>query len=138
MGFFILFAWACSRLENPVQVKNIPEDGRAPATLQFTGSWQGKIDGVTPYFRGNPVLTMELIQIDSLVRGVIRTSDGAFKNDTLRAGSIRDSTLIFYARETDFYTGEILKFSGNLKNDTLSGSWYISNMDSAAWYAVRQ
>jgi len=136
--FLILFALGCRDFENPVRVKNIPDDDPTLPSLQLTGLWQGNINGENPYFRGNPVLTLELNQYEALVQGIIRTSDGAFKNDTLREGSAEDSLLIFYVRETNYYTGEILAFSANYNNDTLSGYWYSSNRDSSYWYAVRQ
>ena len=130
-----MFAWSCRELANPVQQEN-PDDQFQP-DLNLSGQWQGQIDGEHPYFKSNPTLNMELTQLSNVLRGIIRTSDGAFKNDTLTQGVSVDSTVNFNVRQTDYYTNEVLSFTGRYQNDTISGYWYNARRDSSTWYAIR-
>lgn len=133
----MIFAWSCRELESPVSSVNEPDDQPLPQ-LSLSGQWQGKIDGEHPYFKSNPTVNMELTQLSYVLRGIIRTSDGAFKNDTLKQGVSIDSTVIFNVRQTNYYTNEILTFTGKYQNDTISGYWYNAGRDSSTWFAVRK
>jgi len=133
----MIMLWSCRELGSPVRSKDNPDD-QPISTFNLTGLWEGKIEGIHPYFKGSPTVNMELDQLSYVLRGIIRTSDGAFKNDTLKQGISLDSTVKFSARETNYYTNEILTFTGRYQNDTISGYWYNSTRDSSNWYAIRQ
>ena len=132
----MIMLWSCRELSSPVRSEQDSED-QPVATLDLTGMWQGKIEGTHPYFKGNPTVNMELDQLSYVLRGIIRTSDGAFKNDTLKQGVSLDSTINFAVRETNYYTNEVLTFSGRYRDDRISGYWYNSVRDSSSWYAIR-
>ena len=103
----------------------------------LSGLWSGRIDGNLPYFNNNPLVTLDLMQSDDLLAGIIRTSDGSFKNDTLADGIVTDSIVFFRAEQSDFYTGSIMEFSGRVHADTISGLWHGKQSESGSWYAVR-
>jgi hypothetical protein len=135
--FILIVAWSCRELENPVRSSDEDPDDQPQSELSLTGIWQGKIDGEHPYFKSNPTVNMELTQLSYVLRGIIRTSDGAFKNDTLKQGISIDSTVNFEVRQTDYYTNEILTFTGKYQSDTISGYWFNIQKDSSAWFVTR-
>ena len=128
----MIMLWSCRELGSPVRSQEDPEE-QPESTLNLTGLWEGEIEGIRPYFKGSPTVNMELNQLSYVLQGVIRTSDGAFKNDTLKQGISLDSIVNFSVRETNYFTNEILNFTGRYQNDTISGYWYSATRDSSDW-----
>jgi len=133
-ALIMLTIWSCNRID----LNNASPVSQAEQSEQrLSGIWSGRIDGNLPYFNNNPLVTLDLMQSDDLLAGIIRTSDGSFKNDTLADGIVTDSIVFFRAEQSDFYTGSIMEFSGRVHADTISGLWHGKQSESGSWYAVR-
>jgi hypothetical protein len=131
----ILFIYSCERLDVTANSSIKQKD---EVISELNGLWVGKINGGEPYFNQNPRITLDLIQSNSLILGNIRSSDGAFKNATIQNGEIAKPAITFKAKQTDYYTGSLILFSGFIEEDTVKGIWQSSQSDSGKWYIIRQ
>jgi hypothetical protein len=132
---FLCINYGCERLQSTAPDQKINKEEIA---RYLSGIWTGEIKGTRPYFNIDLRVTIEIVQYQTSIHGIMRTSDGAIKNDSLKNGLFFDPEITFEAEQTDYYTETILSFTGSYESNTLHGIWYSTQNDSGTWYVVKK
>ncbi|GAB4362940.1 MAG: hypothetical protein Kow0042_00380 [Calditrichia bacterium] len=119
--------------------KKVSNGGGQQATaFDFSGSWEGTIQGQRVHFVGNPEVRLNLQQSDSLLNGTISTSDSAFQNVPICQGNAWGDSLRFYAIQSAIYPGAEMRFTARRSGNTINGEWNHINAHKGSWSATRQ
>ena len=105
--------------------------------LQLSGTWYGVVKGIPIHFNGDPNITLQLSQSDTVITGTISTSDSAFLNVVIQEGLLKDSLFSFSAIQTTIYPGAKVKFMAKVGSKFFDGEWNHNRVHSGKWSAQK-
>ena len=103
--------------------------------IQLSGYWSGVLKGIPIHFHGDPNITLELSQKDSIITGTVSTSDIAFLPVGIHHALFKDSLVTFSAIQTKIYPGATIKFMAKVEKNYLDGDWSHNQVHTGKWSA---